>query len=111
MNTNGHSELRELDHRRGDGFDVTLLWSERTGKVYVAVEDARTSEAFRIAVEPARAMDAFHHPYAYGCGGSRPETRGASSAGLIPAGSASRTTTPLRSRSPAGSGTASGPRS
>ena len=36
----GHPELRELDHRRGDGFDVTLLWNARSGKVYVAVEDA-----------------------------------------------------------------------
>ncbi len=67
MNTDvDHPELRELDHRRGDGFDVTLLWSARSGKVYVAVEDARTSETFRIAVEPAHALDAFHHPYAYG---------------------------------------------
>jgi hypothetical protein len=67
-------ELRELDHRRGDGFDVTLLWSSRSGKVYVAVEDARTSEAFRIAVDPAHALDAFNHPYAYG-GGSRSTSR------------------------------------
>lgn len=66
-----HPELRELDHRRGDGFDVTLLWSARTGKVYVAVEDARTTEAFRIAVDPAHALDAFNHPYAYGCRSSR----------------------------------------
>ena len=65
----GHPELRELDHRRGDGFDVKLLWSARSGKVYVAVEDARTDEAFRIAVDPDRALDAFNHPYAYGCGG------------------------------------------
>ena len=50
-----HSELRELDHRRGDGFDVTLLWSARSGKVYVAVEDARTNEAFRMpSTRPAR---------------------------------------------------------
>ena len=38
-----HPELHELDHRHGDGFDVTLLWSARSGKVYVAVEDARTT--------------------------------------------------------------------
>jgi hypothetical protein len=87
MTTNvEHSELRELDHRRGDGFDVTLLWSARTGKVFVAVEDARTSEAFRIAVEPARALDAFHHPYAYGCGGGRPATRRATDAAALPNG-------------------------
>jgi hypothetical protein len=69
--TTQHTELRELDHRRGDGFDVTLHWSPRTGKVYVAVEDARTGEAFRIAVHPAHALDAFHHPYAYGGGEGR----------------------------------------
>jgi len=77
-----HPELHELDHRHGAGFDVTLLWSARSGKVYVAVEDARTSDAFRIVVEPAHALDAFHHPYAYGgpSGGSttaRPEPEAA----------------------------------
>ena len=77
-----HSELRELDHRRGDGFYVTLLWSARSGKVYVAVEDARTNEAFRIAVDPARALDAFNHPYAYGCGSESSATRTADAAAL-----------------------------
>jgi hypothetical protein len=70
-----HTDLRELDHHRGDGYDVTLLWSARSGKVYVAVEDARTSEAFRIAVEPTRALDAFNHPYAYGCRGRNTTAR------------------------------------
>jgi hypothetical protein len=84
MSTNlDHPELRELDRRRGDGFDVTLLWSERTGKVFVAVEDARTSQAFRIAVDPDHALDAFHHPYAYRPG--RPATaRVESGAAAIP---------------------------
>jgi hypothetical protein len=77
-----HPELRELDHRRGDGFDVTLLWSARSGKVYVAVEDARTNEAFRIAVDPSRAMDAFNHPYAYGCGNGSPATHSADAPAL-----------------------------
>ena len=77
-----HPELRELDHRRGDGFDVTLLWSARSGKVYVAVEDARTNEAFRIAVDPASALDAFNHPYAYGCGGGDAAERAADAAAL-----------------------------
>jgi hypothetical protein len=82
----GHPELRELDHRRGDGFDVTLLWSARSGKVYVAVEDARTNEAFRIVVEPARALDAFNHPYAYGCGGGDRATRRSTDAAALPNG-------------------------
>jgi hypothetical protein len=58
-------ELRELDHRSGDGFDVTLLWSSQTGKIFVAVEDARTNEAFHITVDPQDALEAFRHPYAY----------------------------------------------
>jgi hypothetical protein len=71
------SGLRELDHRSGDGFDVTLLWSARTGRVFVTVEDARTSDSFRIAVDPRDALEAFHHPYAYGCRRGRPMTRSA----------------------------------
>ena len=82
----GHPELRELDHRRGDGFDVKLLWSARSGKVYVAVEDARTDEAFRIAVDPDRALDAFNHPYAYGCADGEQATRRSADAAALPNG-------------------------
>ena len=82
----GHPELRELDHRRGDGFDVKLLWSARSGKVFVAVEDARTDEAFRIAVDPDRALDAFNHPYAYGCGGGEQAKRRSADAAALPNG-------------------------
>jgi hypothetical protein len=69
-----HPDMRELDHRSGDGFDVTLLWSVRTGRVFVAVEDTRTDDAFRIVVDPRDALEAFHHPYAYGCRRGRPMT-------------------------------------
>jgi hypothetical protein len=57
--------LRELDHRRNDGIDVRLLWSEVDDQVSVAVSDARTGDAFVIAVEGHEARDAFQHPYAY----------------------------------------------
>ena len=33
---------RELDHRDGDGYDVTLLWHPDTGCVSVAVIEERT---------------------------------------------------------------------
>lgn len=34
MDTHGHHhETRELDHRSGDGVDITLLWSSRPGVV------------------------------------------------------------------------------
>jgi len=60
-----HAELHELDQRSGDGFEVTLLWSKRTGAVVVCVDDERTNTGFHVVVEPAHALDAFHHPYAY----------------------------------------------
>jgi hypothetical protein len=59
------SRIRELDHRSGDGMDVTLLWEARTNTVFVNVVDERMSTQFRIAVDPANALDAFNHPYAY----------------------------------------------
>jgi hypothetical protein len=64
--TAGQRRLRELDQRRGDGVEVTLLWSEHTGSVYVAVEDTYGHPGFSFSVDPADALDAFRHPYAYG---------------------------------------------
>jgi hypothetical protein len=58
-------ELRELDQRAGGGLEVTLLWSERSGSVFVCVEDEQTKTGFHFAVDPAQALEAFHHPYAY----------------------------------------------
>jgi hypothetical protein len=58
-------DLRELDRRKGDGFDVSLLWQPSDDGVYVAVIDGRTHEEFMERIDPAAALDAFHHPYAY----------------------------------------------
>jgi hypothetical protein len=57
--------LRELDQRSGGGLEVTLLWSERSGSVYVCVEDGQTNEGFHFAVDPADALNAFRHPYGF----------------------------------------------
>lgn len=56
---------RELDHRVSDGIHVTLLWYPSTDRVAVEVYDESTGESFELEVAPARALDAFHHPYAY----------------------------------------------
>ncbi len=55
----------ELDRRGSDGVDIVLAWEPRTNRVAVAVVDERTSDRFLIEVDPANALDAFHHPYAY----------------------------------------------
>ena len=57
---------RELDHRSSNGIDVRLLWSERDGRVHVAVNDKKTGEAFTVEVrEGESAANIFQHPFAY----------------------------------------------
>jgi hypothetical protein len=56
---------RELAHRSGDGLEVTLLWFEDTGQVAVRVLDSRSVDRFEVRIDPADALDAFHHPFAY----------------------------------------------
>lgn len=61
MSTNA----RELAARSNDGVQVLLLWHPDDNAVTVSVEDARIGDRFQFAVAPDRALDAFHHPYAY----------------------------------------------
>jgi len=64
---------RELDRRTGDGIEVRLLWCQDDGRVTVAVVDTKTGVAFELPVRGGeRALDVFHHPYAYA---ARPEHR------------------------------------
>ena len=56
---------RELAARESDGLQVLLLWHPRENALTVEVEDARIGGGFQIAVAPERALDAFHHPFAY----------------------------------------------
>jgi hypothetical protein len=56
----------ELDRRIADRIDVSLLWHERDDRVLVAVADGKTGDSFTIEVRDGeRALDVFHHPYAY----------------------------------------------
>jgi hypothetical protein len=57
--------MTELAHRKSNGLDVSLLWSRRTGRLVVAVSDDRTDESFTLAAPSDRALDVYHHPYAY----------------------------------------------
>jgi hypothetical protein len=57
-------QSKELDSRTSDGIEVTLLWYPATDTVAVTVADVAAGASFEIAVAPADALDAFHHPYA-----------------------------------------------
>jgi hypothetical protein len=61
----GAAGTRELGRRIRDGIDVRLLWHPQTDRVSVAVSDRRADSAFEFEVDPADALAAFHHPYAY----------------------------------------------
>ena len=57
---------RELDRRTSDGIVVSLVWRPIDNHVSVAVNDTKTGNAFQVEVRPGqRALDVFHHPYAY----------------------------------------------
>jgi hypothetical protein len=59
------STFRELDRRSADGIVVTLLWNSADGNVHVDLRDVATGEGFRVTPPRERALDAFHHPFAY----------------------------------------------
>jgi len=57
---------RELDSRTNDEIQVRLLWRPSDGRVLVAVNDTKSGEAFELPVRHGeRALNVFHHPYAY----------------------------------------------
>lgn len=70
------AHVRELAHRSGDGLDVRLVWYPAPNHVGVRVADARSGEHFELRVDPAAALDAFEHPFAYAPATAR-ETAGA----------------------------------
>jgi hypothetical protein len=57
--------MTELAHRLDNGLDVALLWSRATGRLVVRVTDLRTDEQFTLDAPNNRALDVFHHPFAY----------------------------------------------
>jgi hypothetical protein len=59
-------ERVELAARESDSVSVTLYWTRGTDVVAVTVDDARTGDSFELVVaENERALDVFHHPFAY----------------------------------------------
>jgi hypothetical protein len=45
--------------------EVVLLWPVGERRVLVRVTDQRSEDSFELSVEGDKALDAFHHPYAY----------------------------------------------
>jgi len=56
---------QELAHRVSNGVSVSLFWRSVGDVLTVEVYDERTDDYFELDVPRDRALDAFHHPYAY----------------------------------------------
>ena len=54
----------ELAERASNGTQVRLLWRQGTKQLWVEVREP-DDRLVAIRVQPERALDAFHHPYAY----------------------------------------------
>jgi hypothetical protein len=65
MTTAAQTKRTELAHRAGNGVEVSLYCSKASNGVIVEVLDTLMQERFELHVDPSRALDAFHHPFAY----------------------------------------------
>ena len=59
------ARVRELAQRVSGTDEVLLLWDSESDRVELSVRDVTSGAGFRVEVEPASALEAFHHPYAY----------------------------------------------
>jgi hypothetical protein len=56
----------ELAVREQNGLAVTLFWLRGTDVLLVSVVDSWSGDSFELVLAPDdRALDVFHHPYAY----------------------------------------------
>ena len=59
-------ELRELDHRLSGRLDIRLLWDAHENSTSIEIRHrALGGEPLRFDVPPARALEAFRHPFAH----------------------------------------------
>ena len=56
---------RELAARASGGLEITLYWNPADDSISVEVYEASIDETITILVAPDRALEAFHHPFAY----------------------------------------------
>ena len=57
--------IRELAERTSNGRRTRLYWLQGTRQLWVEVYDPELDETVVILAEPERALEAFHHPYAF----------------------------------------------
>ncbi len=56
---------RELAHRSGSGFEVTLLWDASGNTTSIEIRHSASEETVQFNVPRELALDAFYHPFAH----------------------------------------------
>ena len=57
--------IRELAERTSNGTLIRLYWQQGTRDLWVEVWDPEFDVTIAIPADPQRALEVFHHPYAY----------------------------------------------
>jgi hypothetical protein len=57
--------IRELAERTSNGTLLRLFWLQGTRELWVEIREPEFDVTIVIPAEPERALEAFHHPYAY----------------------------------------------
>jgi hypothetical protein len=63
--TSTREPIRELAERSSNGTLMRLLWLQGTRELWVEVYEPEFDATIVIPANPERALDTFHHPYAY----------------------------------------------
>ena len=59
------SARHELARRANAGLEITLFWDGRDNTTSIDIHNTSTGETTSFRVPSARALDAFHHPFAH----------------------------------------------
>jgi hypothetical protein len=63
--TRTRKRMRELAERTSNGTRIRLYWLQGTRELWVEVWESELDVMIQIPADPERALEAFHHPYAY----------------------------------------------
>jgi len=56
---------RELARRASGGLEITLFWDRRDNSTSIDLRHEAVDETISFRVPPAKALDAFNHPFAH----------------------------------------------
>jgi hypothetical protein len=57
--------IRELAEHTSNGTRIRLYWLQGTRDLWVEIWEPELDITIEIPVDPERALDTYHHPYAY----------------------------------------------